>query len=465
MTLSPPSLSPTPVGPPNNLCSQCAALDLDDALRFNPGIPVRTVLKITRLKPETCSLCKFLSGSMGQVPEGGVCSLNAVQSHVSATPLLEKIEAPILCIERRGEYSFFDLLGIRSSIIFDPDGPISQSLRAITPLIDDYTVVREWIASCVKGHGCHKPCMLTESKYDTNVRDLKVIDCRDRLIGKLPQTRSYVTLSYVWGKPDAQYSGQQAGAESLEPGLLSSNLPRTIEDAIKVTLMLGYDYLWVDRYCLEKSSEDFHRQLKQMDKVYAGSVLTIIAAAGYDGAYGLPGVSRQRKVNQPLHIGQRKLDSIPMFCSDTLENTAWSTRGWTYQEGLLPTRRLVFTDTQLYFECQERFRMEGWIAPEHIFWRRGGERTGFFFEEQDPGLFPSVKGYAMTVLGRIEAFTRRSLTYESDVLNAMLGIFASLGHSNGLRHLWGLPYCDSDLFGSDKTPLNISHRRFVSNLS
>lgn len=71
----------------------------------------------------------------------------------------------------------------------------------------------------------------------------------------------------------------------------------------------------------------------------------------------------------------------------------------------------------------------------------------------------------MTVLGRIEAFTRRSLTYESDVLNAMLGIFASLGHSNGLRHLWGLPYCDNDLFGSDKTPLNISHRRFVSNLS
>jgi len=229
--------------------------------------------------------------------------------------------------------------------------------------------------------------------------------------------------------------------------------------------MLGYDYLWVDRYCLEKSSEDFHRQLKQMDKVYAGSIFTIIAAAGYDGAYGLPGVSRQRKVNRSLHIGQRKLDSTPMFCSDTLENTAWSTRGWTYQEGLLPTRRLVFTDTQLYFECEKRFRMEGWIAPKHMFWRRGGERTGSFFEEHDPGLFPSVKGYAMTVLGRIEAFTRRSLTYESDVLNAMLGIFASLGHSNGLRHLWGLPYCDNDLFGSDKTPLNISHRRFISNLS
>ena len=222
-------------------------------------------------------------------------------------------------------------------------------------MIDDYTEVREWITSCVQKHKCHIPRILSGSKHDTNVRNLRVVDCRNRLVGKLPQSGLYVTLSYVWGKPDVCHLDQQAGVESLEPGFLSSNLPRTIEDAIKVTLMLGYDYLWVDRYCLEKSSEDFHRQLKQMDKIYAGSVLTIIAAAGSDGTYGLPGVSRRRKVNQPVHIGHRTLDSTPIFCSDTLESTTWSTRGWTYQEGLLPTRRLVFTDTQLYFECQARF--------------------------------------------------------------------------------------------------------------
>jgi len=464
MALSVLPQSPMVVEPPNNHCSQCAAFDLDDALRFNPGVPVRTVLKITRLKSETCSLCRFLSGSMGQVPEGAMCSLNAVQSHVAVTPLLEKIEAPILCIERRGEYSLFDLLGIRSSIIFDPDGPISQNLRAITPLIDDYTEVREWIASCVQKHKCHIPRILSGSKHDTKVRNLRVIDCRSRLVGKLPQSGSYVTLSYVWGKPD----DQQAGVEPLEPDVLSSNLPKTIEDAIKVTLILGYDYLWVDRYCLGKSSEDFHRQLKQMDRIYAGSVLTIIAAAGSDGNYGLPGVSRRRKVNQPVHIGHRTLDSTPIFCSDTLESTTWSTRGWTYQEGLLPTRRLVFTDTQLYFECQERFRMEGWMAREDLFWRRGEESTGSWldtFNEPDPGLFPTVQDHAMIVLDRIEAFSRRSLTYESDVLNAMLGIFASLEHSDRLKHIWGLPYCDSDPLRSDSTPLAISNQKFVSNLS
>ena len=121
MTLSPPPQSPTVVGSPNNLCSQCTAFDLDDALRFNPGIPVRTVLKITRLKPETCSLCRSLSGSMGQVPEDAVCSLNAVQSYVAVTPLLEKIEAPILCIERRGSTV--------SSIRMDPSVRICEQSR------------------------------------------------------------------------------------------------------------------------------------------------------------------------------------------------------------------------------------------------------------------------------------------------------------------------------------------------
>jgi hypothetical protein len=458
----------TPAVSPKDLCSQCAAFDLDDALRSNPRSPVRTVLEITRLDPDTCSFCRFLSGSMGQVPEGGLRNLIAVQSHVSITPLLDKIEAPILCIKPPAKNKLFEFFHIQSSLIFDSDGPMNRNLQPITPLIDDYTVIREWIDSCVNNHRCHEPCSVKKFDYDISVHNLKVIDCRNRLIGELPPNGSYVTLSYVWGKPDVKPADQQAGFDSLEPGILPPDLPRTIEDAIIVTLVLGFDYLWVDRYCLDNSSEDFHQQLQQMDRIYAGSMLTIIAAAGSSGSYGLPGVSRQRKVNQPFRMGQRTLDSTPLFCRDTLESTTWCTRGWTYQEGLLSTRRLVFTDTQLYFECQERFRMEGWMTPEHKFWRRSKQSTGSWFDiqtERDPGLFPSVKSNAMVVLSRIEAFSKRSLTYENDVLNAMLGVFASLRRADGLQHLWGVPYCDSDPCRRSIPPLKVSLRRFLSSLS
>lgn len=35
---------------------------------------------------------------------------------------------------------------------------------------------------------------------------------------------------------------------------------------------------------------------------------------------------------------------------DILESNYW-TRGWTYQEGVLSNRRIVFTDEQVYWEC------------------------------------------------------------------------------------------------------------------
>lgn len=471
---SPTSLSfPAPAAAPEGLCSRCAAFDLDDALCFKPAIAVRVVLEIYQLKPKTCPFCRFLSGSMGHLPKGGMYNVTAVQAHFAVTPLLEKIEAPILCIEARRDWRIFNLFNIRSSIIFDCTGPIARNLQPIARLID-YRVVREWIDSCVHTHQCRTVDRGKNLRYSYSVPGLKVIDCEHRLIRDLPATALYVTLSYVWGNPKDQSVGQ-ARLESPAPELLPQDLPATIEDAIKVTLALGHDYLWVDRYCLNKSSEDFHAQLRQMDKIYAGSALTIIAAAGSDGSYGLPGVSRQRVVNQPFHFGRRILYSTPLFSRETLESTTWSSRGWTYQEGLLSTRRLVFTDTQLYYECQESSRMEGWLAPEHMFWRRDEESAGswcdYFNKNSDPGLFPTINGHVKSVLHRIEAFTKRSLTYEDDVLNALLGIFALLRQGtnipySGIQHLWGMPYFGYDVnFRRDRTPLTISLSRFVNNLS
>jgi hypothetical protein len=408
---------------------------------------------------------------MGQLPKDGMYNLVAIQPHFLMTTLLEYIEAPVLCIEPQRQFS--TVYDVYSSIIYDPSRSNVSNLVPITPLID-YKVIREWIDLYVRNHWCDGIRREKTSTYDTNVRDLKVIDCKNRLVGDLPTTASYVTLSYVWGKPDVHVPDQQSHIESPDSYFLSPSLPRTIEDAINVTLALGYDYLWVDRYCLNKCSKHFHEQLRQMDKIYAGSALTLIAAAGSDGSYELPGVSRQRVANQPFYCGQRMLESTPVFTKETLESTAWSSRGWTYQEGLLPSRRLVFSDTQLYFQCQKRFRMEGWLGLEGIFaYRRASRMESLYdwLEELDSDIFPTATCNAMIILSRIEAFTKRSLTYESDVLNAMLRAFASLRQDggiphSGLQHLWGLPYCGSDSYQylSD-TPVHVSCRKFVSNLS
>ncbi|KAK4227053.1 hypothetical protein QBC38DRAFT_208233 [Podospora fimiseda] len=95
-----------------------------------------------------------------------------------------------------------------------------------------------------------------------------------------------------------------------------------------------------------------------MGMIYQRSYLTIIAAAGDRPSYGLPAVSSRKKKSRPFVKLQPNVHVIspPDHCWDsylerTFESLKWRTRGWTYQEGALSKRRLLFTDSHLYFEC------------------------------------------------------------------------------------------------------------------
>jgi hypothetical protein len=67
---------------------------------------------------------------------------------------------------------------------------------------------------------------------------------------------------------------------------------------MKVTKQLGYRYLWVDMFCIDLDPTTKHNQIARMDIFYRCADVTIIAAAGKDANYGLPGVSKARKNRQ-----------------------------------------------------------------------------------------------------------------------------------------------------------------------
>ncbi len=86
----------------------------------------------------------------------------------------------------------------------------------------------------------------------------------------------WVALSYVWG-----HAKSSPNLKSTELGLPLGELPVTVKDAIKVTKLLKYQYLWIDRYCIDQEDEASRQnQLNKMDAIYRGADLTIIAAAG-----------------------------------------------------------------------------------------------------------------------------------------------------------------------------------------
>ncbi|KAF1995952.1 HET-domain-containing protein [Amniculicola lignicola CBS 123094] len=311
------------------------------------------------------------------------------------------------------------------------------------PLSDliDFKVPRMWQDACLSFHSEY--CGQTAPPLEW----LKVIDCNTRKIVPL-ENHDYVSLSYVWGTA-AHAAAPTIAADGLS---LPEELPRTIEDAIAVTLLLNYRYLWIDKFCIDKSNnEKFVKELGQMDLVYRNSVLTIIDACGEDPSFGLPGVRPgSRCPHQPsIQIGEHKLLSDVRNPQWLIKNSPWSTRGWTYQEGLLSRRRLIFTSEQIYFECH------GFQFKESVNYpvintsgaATADSSTSTSLQQFYPQLACEMFELNLVLIEpyqfyrHITEYSERFLSHQSDILNGMLGFFRYTQElDKPLFHLWGLPF-------------------------
>lgn len=98
--------------------------------------------------------------------------------------------------------------------------------------------VKDRIRKCVSTHTKCRP------QPSNGLKSLKVIDCYDMSVFLAPESCQFVALSYVWGQPTVKAKPIDKPQFPTLPDIL----PHTVKDSIKVTKMLGYRYLWVDRY-------------------------------------------------------------------------------------------------------------------------------------------------------------------------------------------------------------------------
>ncbi|ORY04763.1 heterokaryon incompatibility protein-domain-containing protein, partial [Clohesyomyces aquaticus] len=199
-----------------------------------------------------------------------------------------------------------------------------------------------WVHVCQESH---RSCVLRRSPFHV---PLTVIDCVDEILRIKPEEDPFLALSYVWG-PQAQGLDKEAARISFTV----NSCPRTIQDAIKVTKCLGYRYLWVDRYCIDQVHSAVKMvQLAMMDLIYRSADLTIIAAAGSDDSHGLPGAGTvPRKQQDHANLEPYSFVSTGPGLHFRVQSSKWASRGWTYQEEQLSTRRLYFTDTEVALVC------------------------------------------------------------------------------------------------------------------
>ncbi|KAJ8473485.1 hypothetical protein ONZ51_g7844 [Trametes cubensis] len=272
----------------------------------------------------------------------------------------------------------------------------------------------------------------------------------------------YVALSYVWGGQQRHRTTKNNLASYIRHGINPAILPRTIQDAIRVTRALGLRFLWLDSLCIiQDSEEDKHRELASMRNVYRYAYVTIDAARAakategflQDGsalAHGatLPFVHPIAHRSYPGYpigqLGNLYLDATPWdkeTNADRLSRTnETGRRGWCLQETLLSTRSLVFTSETLQLRCQQVTQNVGGAdhnesydlprLPDVIL--RSGDSAEI---ERGSRLWKEI---CCAWRGIVENYSRRSLSYSSDKLIACAAIAEMFAPVLGPDYLAGL---------------------------
>jgi hypothetical protein len=276
-----------------------------------------------------CAICELLfhpSGTQQQEQELELCSLSFCHESVWATSKIpEACDSILLRQALPGpKWKYEDCPA--GWVFCVPYDDTSKGLfkPQVVQETWDHGKVRLWLQSCLRSHDL--PCKQTTT---TVIKNMNLIDCNELAIVRADFPVRWVTLSYVWGLPP-QSSAVKNDVGFREGSRLPSDLCRTIEDAIGVTKQLGYRFLWVDEYCIDQLDEN-HRteQIGQMDKIYMGTDLTIVAAAGEDKSYGLPGVNTtKRKTAGKVRVGDFVLFSTGPEPISDIKSSKWFTRAW-----------------------------------------------------------------------------------------------------------------------------------------
>ncbi|CAG8952220.1 hypothetical protein HYFRA_00000960 [Hymenoscyphus fraxineus] len=402
--------------------------DMDCFVVANVGLRVRTE------KPPRCRFCQVLH-EQARTSKVDLRSKETGQGDVLVARSLRQImeidfgnaslDDTVLLVIPKGEldkqlYVFYKA---PASICITRNQDATSLYRPILPTVD-YEVIHSWLSKC---NNHHSKCKKEPRKFS-----LSLVDCENRRIVPSDSSTVYLALSYVWGEIRRCTIGSDLR--------LPDDLPKTIADAITFTLNAGYRYLWVDQLCIDQNdAQKKSEQISQMDLIYGTAELTLVAAAGIDSSFGLPGVSSKLRPGTYLTTAPEKGNSFVIhqmkdFQRDAwnISSSKWASRGWTFQESFLSQRLLIFAKDQLYFECGSVRCLES-IKIEEV-----GSRSNPKFNTHVMG--PISKTRAMdhqrddydinqmfSNFGElIRFYSSRKLTDEGDILNAVTGIMKYL---------------------------------------
>ncbi|KAK8113053.1 heterokaryon incompatibility protein [Apiospora sp. TS-2023a] len=225
--------------------------------------------------------------------------------------------------------------------------------------LSQVTAAKAFLSDCLDHHGA--TCAQEEVGYlPHRVVDVATGDDEElRLyIPESPIREKYVALSYCWGQTNNFVTTSQNLTQHQQSFKLSS-LPRTLQDAVKMTRGLGLRYIWIDALCViqgrdEAAVKDWSLQVSHMGDVYGNALVTISATASSHADEGflpspcsLPS-SRSQGGRRHLAVSLRSLRKE----YGSLPEQPVNTRAWCMQEYLLSRRVIMLTLQGVIWQCQ-----------------------------------------------------------------------------------------------------------------
>ncbi|KAH9856367.1 heterokaryon incompatibility protein-domain-containing protein [Lenzites betulinus] len=337
------------------------------------------------------------------------------------------------------------------------DDPAAAYIVARSPVLDvgsphALALAKKLLDECDHEHV--ERCAVLSDSRSLSLSSTRLIDCTNpslpRLVisTNLPSKTKYLALSYVWGG-EQPYSTCLKNVSAYEKGIDVACLPQTLQDAIRVTDALGFQYLWADSLCIiQDSGMDKIHELGRMAQIYRGAFLTIIAASARSASEGFlqtrpaplhdiilpfPCFQHPTSASAPSAVdgptpGKQAVGRIclsPVYTHATGEIRLYShaqepvnERAWCMQEHLMSQRALIFTSETLQFRCHTSTKNIG-----SSFYDTRGERRlpDALFLRDAPSMPCSSAEWQVlhqAWIDIVEDYSRRSAKWSSDKLVA-----------------------------------------------
>ncbi|RSL69642.1 hypothetical protein CEP54_002093 [Fusarium duplospermum] len=329
-------------------------------------------------------------------------------------------------------------------------------------------VIRPWIDGCDTGTSLHQHCQpITQNT--PGVLPTRLIDvglcAMDNVclvvtedIPKASEKPKYLTLSYCWGGSNDSAKTTLQNFEERQKNIDTASLPRTIQDAIRLTRAMKIRYLWVDALCIIQNLEDFYLEATKMGSYYANGYCLISASGFSNSSEGLFPDRRARKFstrtctfgydnrrkeylllpNPPEDFGvfESGIGYLPVM-----------KRAWCLQERLLSPRILHITARQVIWACHSIPEISERQEIESKADKRDIQRLGEELLKYRPRLTtrydaifdqPSMTSMWLAWAGLVQAYLDTELSKEDDRLIAIQGLGDRLAERHNDSYFAGI---------------------------